>query len=214
MTKHLELPDLKLSTELISEIANLNWHTLELALGVTRVFYLKHLLLYCWREKVSPWGFFSNGGPLSFGNLMTYRFPKHIEDAILKELQPYLKNIKENPTVRLQLIYGGKQIAVHVDPTRSISLIYPIKNHDTAYTTFYEPVAPLPSKGAVNPLNCRQIGAIKIANTPAMFEVNKPHSVNYTLGTLTKDNPRISLSIKWSKSTFNQIKKQFNENSN
>lgn len=203
MTQYLKLSNLTFSDNLVNTIGQLSWQDMTPVFDVSPAFYLAHVFEFCWKNKVMPWPFFNKGW---FGRLLSYKFPQHIEEAILSELYSQAKKIKEVPIIRLQVIYGGSHVAVHTDPTRSVSLVYPISNHDVAHTTFYNgPITP----GIVNPADCTVLDSVVIADAPVMFEVDKPHSVDYASGTLTKQNPRISLSIKWQYSSFEQVAKHF-----
>ena len=203
MTQHLQLTNLKISDNLVNTISNINWQSLTPVFKVSPWFYFCHVLQHCYQHKIMPWHFLSNG---SVGTLLTYKFPETIENAIKQELYASIYNMKEQPIIRLQVIYGGRHIAVHTDPTRSVSLVYPISNHNYAKTTFYKGPSTL---GVINPADCVLDDYVIIDKHPVMFEVSKPHSVNYPAGTLTKQQPRISLSIKWQHSTFDQIAKHF-----
>jgi hypothetical protein len=211
MTQYLELKNLKLSDKLVKTISDIDWHSMKPAHYAGPWQFLRAVLRYCYKNKVMPCIFFSEGWP---GTVITYKLPQLIEDAIALELQAVTHVMKEQPIIRLQVIYGGCQIAMHTDVTRNVSLVYPISNHSSARTTFYKE-SPIKSKdrfsmpGVVNPTNCVLDDYVIIDKHPVMFDVSKPHSVNYAKGTLTKQNPRISVGIKWQHSTFNQIAKHF-----
>jgi hypothetical protein len=62
----------------------------------------------------------------------------------------------------------------------------------------------------VDPTTCLLTSSVTIGQHPALLDVDCPHDVTYKKNSITFDNPRISLNLKWEDMKFQQVLKYFN----
>lgn len=195
--------DLSIPYRIKKEILNLDLSDLVLTTTLNRWVVIKelvksrdfNLLDYC-----KQYGFFFE----KIGVINNYCLPPSIATAVAKHYKKYFGTINEEPIIRLQVMYGGTQIPMHIDLTRSVSLIIPVANHSSAVTNFYSASRSL-ARGLINPADCKLSNSVTISKYPALLDVDQVHSVNYDLKSLTKTEPRISLNLKWPTVKFNEL---------
>ena len=204
------LTDFELPSDIVSDIKNLDQGQLEAAMISDRFFYIKVLREegFSWFEIVK-W-FMSYGWLFSkTGTLSTYKLPLDIEHRISEFLKNSVdSSADQNLFLRLQVIYNGSLVPLHVDRTRSASIIYPIDHSQPAVTKFYKAIGQA-RRGLCDPTQCEQVDSVLIKHIPVLLNVDEIHSVEYTAGSITKDCPRISLAIKWENRSAAEIELMF-----
>ena len=105
---------------------NLNWHDLEnnTSMGVPENLRSQYQSFYGPENKL-------------IGTIFTLQLPVEIEQEIRSQWA-FLTEFDDQPIIRLQIVCGGSQIPVHVDLTKTTSLIFPVANHQNCFTQFYE----------------------------------------------------------------------------
>lgn len=204
------LSNFALPSDLVSDIKNLDYSQLEAAMISDRFFYIKALREegFSWIE-IFKW-FKSYGWMFSkTGTLTTYKLPLDIEHRIIEFLKKSVdSSADQNLFLRLQIVYNGSLIPLHVDRTRSASIIYPIDHSYPALTKFYK-TTNVTRRGMCNPNYCKEVDSILIKNDPVLLNVDEIHSIEYAEGSITKHSPRISLAIKWEHRSVDEIELLF-----
>ena len=105
---------------------NLNWHDLEnnTSMGVPENLRSQYQSFYGPENKL-------------IGTIFTLQLPVEIEQEIRSQWT-FLTEFDDQPIIRLQIVCGGSLIPVHVDITKTTSLIFPVANHQNCFTQFYE----------------------------------------------------------------------------
>ena len=73
----------------------------------------------------------------NMASITTWHLPNQLEQSLLDEYEYFFNLINEAPEIRLQTI-AGVHFPVHVDRHRSVSIVYPLKNHSNTWTKFYD----------------------------------------------------------------------------
>ena len=195
------LPNLAVNDTLLQELISVNWVAMPGAFKLTSFDMLKDFIktevplvhvfaTYGWRlQKVSKF--------------FTVKLPAKIEKQI-HDNWPFLNKMPELPFIRLQIVYGGMHVPLHIDKTRSASLIYPLKNHGSAVTNFYSSEYTFSRRGMVDPSKCSLVESIKIDQCPVLLNVDQIHDVKF-LEPASINNARVSLNLKWEKMKYNQV---------
>lgn len=202
------IPDLVLSAQLKKEIDRLDHGTLSMAYCADRNVFLKEFVR---AKKYQSWksirgfqrwyGFFGQ----HIGTIEYYHLPTELLSKVQAHYNNFFADIKEQPVIRLQVIYGGSMIPLHVDLTRSTSLIIPVKHHARTKTNFYSLNTMPENRGMIEPTDCKLIKSITIDQIPALLDVDQIHAVTYNKDTLTRACPRVSLNLKWPETKFNVV---------
>lgn len=203
-------PGLVFPTNLKNKIKSLDWSTLPLAYRADRLVFLKEFIrakkytsLSAIRGFQKCYGFFAQ----NVGTIDNYHLPEDLLSQVQNHYSQFFDHLDEQPIIRLQIVHGGNLIPLHIDLTRSTSLIVPISHLAPARTNFYtSPDAPT-SRGMVDPTNCQLTNSIIIDRIPALLDVDQIHAVTYDKHTLTRESPRISINLKWSSTKFSTIAK-------
>jgi len=134
----------------------------------------------------------------NLASLENYALSTNLEKSILSEIMMVF-NTNEIPVVRLQRIHGGNSIPIHIDMTRHSSLIIPLENHDNSITNFftYDGV----DCQLIDPLRCKYWKSVEI-DCPTLIDTKVPHNV-----VLSKNTTRVSITAKWSNTSFNDLKR-------
>jgi len=143
------------------------------------------------------------------GYYKSFILPKILKCAVLKSLHPWIKNMPEKPVVILQTIYGAKRIPMHVDPLSTVGLLIPISNHENSHTNFYTSDQHYSAGSVVDPQHCTLIHSINVLAHPVLINTTKIHDVTIDPRQHTKQNPRLTVNVKWSKMTFEQVVSYF-----
>jgi hypothetical protein len=201
-------PNLVLPPELTDEIKSLNWSKLPLAFRADQQAFLKQFIQ---TKKYHNWtsirgfqrwyGFFAQ----KIGTLDSYHLPDTLLSKVQNHYNQFFNQLNEPPIIRLQIIYGGTLIPLHIDLTRSTSLIIPIEHEIQANTNFYTSAINPTLRGMINPNDCVLNNSIIINRIPGLLDVDQIHSVTYNK--LTRESPRISLNLKWPTTKFNTVAK-------
>ena len=105
---------------------NLNWHDLSnnTSIGVLENQRSKYQSFY---------------GPENnlVGTMFNFELPIELDKEIRSQWK-FLSHFSDQPILRFQIVCGGSMIPVHVDVTKTTSLIFPIANHENCFTQFYE----------------------------------------------------------------------------
>lgn len=206
---YITLPNFCFNNLLVKTISELQIQNLSTANRYGRFEYIKSLRTYhklSWLQ-ILTWAntygwFFSTAGVLD-----SYRLPTNIENDIVKELLTMFdKSTVDDCVIRLQVVYGGDVIPLHIDITRTASIIYPIHHNETAYTVFCQRPQPiLPTEQLFKPSECNEVDRVLIDHISVLFDTKVIHGVYYHGQQLTKNNPRVSVSIKWKTLTIDNI---------
>lgn len=135
-----KLPNVTLSNDIINSIKNLpwqtmakrdiyenlNWHDLgkSTSTGVPENLRSEYQSFYGVENKL-------------VGTMFNFELPVEIEQEIQSQWK-FLSHFSDQPILRLQIVCGGSMIPVHVDVTKTTSLIFPLANHENCFTQFYE----------------------------------------------------------------------------
>lgn len=196
----LKLTDWNITEDLRSSVIFLDHKTLPITTSSSKLNSTKIIFKGWASGKYKLRGFQHLYGVLgqNLASIENYALPMELEKKILSEV-----NLKfagdESPTVRLQRIHGGVCVPIHIDMTRHSSLIIPLANHDGSVTQFFK------YSGAhdqiIDPLQCKFWKKVEI-DAPTLIDTKVPHNV-----VLTRNTVRLSLTIKWSNTSFNDLVK-------
>ena len=196
LTNYIEYPSFELSPENLYKIQNLNWEQLCVTTELTKwtVFekFVRHSYLCNWKaiNFIKRYGIFGQ----HISTLKNIRLPDEIEQEICQQVKHFF-NINSSPVVRLQVVFGGKIVPMHTDPTRELSFIIPIMNHANSFTRFYQTGKVEKFDGLCDPGNCVCVDQIEIL-VPTLINTKQIHSVEFN-NIYTKTSPRISITAKW-----------------
>ena len=206
MTKnYFVIKDFELSRPILNQLRSLDWQSLPVTLktdsGGYRRLLLGNLRFRDFYTFVKAYGW-------NFGRMATMDscvLPSDLVQKISKEVQEYFSQPSDDLVIRLQIAYNGETVPLHVDTTRTASLIYPLSHPERSDTVFYDSK---PNKTHVidclDPDSFTESCRINIRQHPVLLDVKVPHAV-FLSEIYTKANPRISLSIKWKTLEFNQL---------
>ena len=135
-----KLPNISLSNDIVDAVKklpwqrmakkdiyeNLNWHDLKhnTSMGVPENLRSQYQSFYGSENKL-------------IGTMFNFKLPVEIEQEIRSQWT-FLTEFDDQPIIRLQIVCGGSLIPVHVDVTKTTSLIFPVANHQNCFTQFYE----------------------------------------------------------------------------
>jgi hypothetical protein len=202
------VPALALPKKLKTEIEQLDWTKLSMAYRADRLVFLKEFFR---SKKYKSWksirgfqkyyGFFLQ----NIGTIEYYHLPEDLLSSVQSHYSNLFKSITENPVIRLQIIHSGSMIPLHIDLTRSTSLIIPVLHRTQAKTNFYSLNTMPNNRGMIEPTDCKLLRSIIIDQVPALLDVDEIHAVTYDKNTLTPDHPRVSVNLKWPETKFNVV---------
>jgi hypothetical protein len=202
---HIKQLNFNLPSDILKELKNLNWHNLELSTS----FDYKNYLHSAWTA-----GFLFNfllhykGNPLNAGCVKNFVLPAELSAGIKLELDKILsKEIVDQAIIRLQLIYGGTGLPLHVDPTRSASIVYPVSHPYYSETRIFSQNKNLNSRGLKDYQKCCLKDMIEINDQPVLIDTDQPHDVWYAKNIYTEKQPRVSLTVKFETVKFDQLTK-------
>lgn len=201
--KHFHPLDFRLSDSLIRATRQLQWYSLPL----TTKFGGFSFALGAWRSKFL-WDFlqYHRCNITNIGTIELRRLPIDIESDIRKSIVPLLgSHMVKKAIIRLQIVYGGQGIPVHIDPTRSAGVVYPLSHDHDSWTEFYQTSDMSNRRGIINPRSCVMIESVNITHQPVLLDLDQPHAVVYDKNAYSKQSPRISLSIKFENVTFTEL---------
>lgn len=134
------LPNTSLSNDIVAAVKNLpwqrmakkdiyenlNWHDLEYntSMGVTEDLRSQYQSFYGTENNL-------------VGTMFNFELPIELDKEIRSQWK-FLSHFNDQPILRLQIVCGGSMIPVHVDVTKTTSLIFPLVNHENCFTQFYE----------------------------------------------------------------------------
>jgi len=199
------IKDFELSRPILNQLRSLDWQSLPVTLktdsGGYRRLLLGNLRFRDFYTFVKAYGW-------NFGRMAVMDscvLPDDLVEKIKKEVQEYFPQSSDDLIIRLQIAYNGETVPLHIDTTRTASLVYPLIHHSRSDTVFY---SSKPNKTHVidclDPDSFNESCRINIDQHPVLLDVKVPHAV-FLSNTYTKAYPRISLTIKWKTLEFNQL---------
>jgi len=202
-----QLTDFKLPTDLDLELRYLDWRDMQKIScydqWVSLKFWARNFSWTTYKIFFNHYGWLFN----RIATLDSYLLDESLTKAVTQYTSDYFqRDLTNEITVRLQVIYHGSCVPLHIDPTRTVSLIYPLAHRHTSYTISHESTE-LVSPGMVNPLYCREVNRVSADVYPALVDVSNIHSVTFDAKSYTKLDPRISLAIKWKTLSFAELVK-------
>ena len=199
---YYNINNFKLSSQLEDQLFCLDWQSLP----VTTVFGKKEIFYDSYINN-SMLDMFKHYGLVlqKIGIIISSKLPDRLEWDIRNEIKQQFGELLSNEViVRLQMVYGGEGIPIHIDRTRNSSIVYPISHAAGGSTEFYEYNGP-PIRGMISPQWCKLTQKVVIDRTPVLLDTRSPHAIRYNKGTYTKKDPRISLSLKFEKLDFQTV---------
>ena len=198
-----------LTTDLLNNVQLLDRKYLEIGTIYNRINVVKALRHYhqlSWPTILKEWAFAYGVLFSRVGTIESLKLPDYLEKEVLMQLSTiFCQSVIDDCTVRLQVVYGGNYIPPHIDITRTASLICPISNHNSAHTVFYQLTRPISKTEQIFKLNSLQEDTRVIINEhPVLFDTKTIHAVMYP-SSISKSNPRLSISIKWKSLKIKQI---------
>jgi len=212
MKYYQELPGLKFPPALIKNLTNIDLSLLDVRDSNVSSpwWYFKQ----CVRRGDSlNWNLYRHYG-LFFrhtGYYDSYNLPEKLQSFVYKILNRDIKDMPEQPTMKLQTIYGGQCIPLHIDPMSTVGLLVPLSNHGDAYTNFYESTEKYNPKSTIDPKKCHLVDRVNVLNYPALIDTTKIHNVTIDPKLHTKTNPRLTLNIKWRQMSFDSVLSYFSK---
>jgi hypothetical protein len=198
--KFVELPSFKLPEWLIDNLKIIDRFSLA---GSTSFGPQDYRQMFVSRFKWSEYIDFAKEYGWLFNNTCTtdyYILPKDLDKIITDKISDFFgEDLTDEIVIRLQSMYGARGTAWHIDPTRTVSLIYPVIHQYPAETCFYQQKIPLSNEqsGLVNPAHYQLVDSICIDKCPVLLNVKNVHSVMFGDSKFTKQMPRLSLTVKW-----------------
>jgi hypothetical protein len=198
MAHYQVIPELQLAEDLQQRLECLDWRELAVTTEANRKQVLKRMVKAGnWSDYLACYGWLLN----RVGVVKNLRIDHDLEQKIIKVIQNYF-GCDEQPVLRLQVMFGGAMLPLHTDITRHASLIFPIANHRSARTNFYESMTDF-DPALPNPMQCMCVESIVIT-APTLINTDCIHSVVY-LEPITEQCPRISLTAKWANTKFQDL---------
>ena len=201
---YYKINNFKLSNRLEDQLQLfcLDWQALPIAtaLGKKESFYNSYIN-NCMLDTFKHYGLVLQ----KIGNIISSKLPEKLEWDIRDEIkQQYGELLSNEVIIRLQIVYGGEGIPIHIDRTRNSSIVYPISHAQAGSTEFYEYNGPA-IRGMISPQWCKLTQTVVIDRIPVLLDTTSPHAIRYSKGTYTKKDPRISLSLKFEKLDFQTV---------
>ena len=198
MIHYQAIPELQLDSELQQLLENLDWQKLTVTTEANRKQVFRRMIRAGnWADYLAVYGWLLG----KIGVVKNLRLDNALEQAITKVIQNYFE-CDEAPVLRLQVMFGGEMLPLHTDITRHASLIFPIANHLSARTNFYESMTDF-DPALPNPMQCMCVESTVIT-VPTLINTDCIHSVVY-IEPITKQRPRISLTAKWANTKFRDL---------
>ena len=199
------ITNFKLPRKIQQVLENIDWKILPVASKFNKIQLLKMLI----RNKILINGLFHYGILLQDAStLVSTRLPQDLEKLVRQYLEKKFGSLLATEAIiRLQVVYGGKIVPIHIDLTKQSSIVYPIKHKHTSSTLFYN-CKRVNTRELIDPKKCTLYEEVSVTDMPVLLDTNVPHAVKYSKNLYTYDDPRISLSIKFEKLTFSTVHKE------
>jgi hypothetical protein len=209
---YTELPKFKLDDDLINIIATASWVEFEFTHVANRSWVLERIKsIGNYKNFIQLYGIFQQ----KVGTAISAKLPQHIEEHILSKITKiFPKEIFGKPVIRAQIVFGGFMssiIPLHIDETRSSSIVYPITHDESTFTNFYKSsytVNNQNTRGMIDPSDCKLVDSVVISNVPVLLNVDKIHSVHSNIS-ISKSKPRISVTIKWQDAKYKKLQQYY-----
>lgn len=198
--KHVNL---KLPDSIIKDLRQIDWRNLT----PTTSFNYKNYLRAAWTAKfLLDFLFYYKLNLSNLGNVNFFTLPHVMSTSITQELTKILpREIVSQAVIRLQVIYGSVGIPVHIDETRSSSIVYPIYHpHQSETRGFSKNIRESP-RALQNYRNCTMVSSTIVETCPVLLNTDCPHDVFYSKNVYNIDQPRISLTIKFETVKFTDL---------
>lgn len=205
MRYHQVIADLNLDADLQRGIELLAWQQLTVTTEVNRLGVFRRMIRTGdnWFDYLAYYGWMLG----RIATVKNLRIDHELEQQCVDIVKRHF-GCSEAPVVRLQVMFGGQMLPLHIDTPKHASLVIPINNHEGASTNFYRARRPVNS-ALPNPRQCECVESIVIAR-PTLIDTDCIHSVVYD-EPITKQYPRISLTAKWTATGFRDLAKVFNK---
>lgn len=192
-----------LDKDLYHLLLDLDPRTLPVTTKLNRFTVIKSLVTNT--EAWNLWSFISNYGLFGqkIATLLNLRLPTDLESLVLGNIKEHIES-KEIPIVRMQIVFGGSRVPLHIDPTRTASLIIPLANHGGSVTRFYH--SKISSPGLIDPKDADLAEQINI-DDPTLLNTKLAHDVECARS-FSMSASRTSLTVKWAHTGFNQLVRQ------
>jgi hypothetical protein len=205
MLPNIKKIDFKLSTDLLVSLNALDWTKLPVQASFSHLDYVRYAWKYNWFIDFIK--YYNLIFP-QFGKIKTFKLPDELDIQVRDKFSKlFSTEIANQAIIRLQVVYGGCGIPIHIDSTRSASIVYPLKHSNKCLTSIHKSWDGHVEthRGILNPRHYVTIKSVNIQNQPVLIDVNQPHSISYPSNSYTKSNPRISLGIKFEKITYSKL---------
>lgn len=202
---HYTITNFKLPKKIQQALESIDWKILPVASKFTKIQFLKMLI----KNKILINGLVHYGILLQDAStLVSTRLPQDLEKLVRQYIEKKFGSLLATEAIiRLQVVYGGKVVPIHIDLTRQSSIVYPIKHQHISSTLFYN-CKKVNTRELIDPKKCTLYDEVSVTDMPVLLDTNVPHAVKYTKNLYTYDDPRISLSIKFEKLTFSTVYKE------
>lgn len=201
MAYHQIISDLHLSANLQQQLKSLVWRQLPVTTDIDRLVVLRRMIRTRdnWLDYLVHYGWKLQ----RIATLKNLRIDRELEEQVVDIVQKHF-GCSESPVVRLQVMFGGQMLPLHIDTPKHASLIIPIDNHSSASTHFYQALRPV-DPALPNPLQCDCVESIVISQ-PTLIDTDCIHNVMHN-AVVTKQHPRISVTAKWTSTKFSDLAK-------
>ena len=205
MRHHQVIADLYLDADLQRSIELLAWQKLTVTTEVNRLRVFRRMINTGdnWLDYLAYYGWLLG----RIATVKNLRIDHDLEQQVVDIVQQHF-GCSEAPVVRLQVMFGGQMLPLHIDTPKHASLVIPIDNHKCASTNFYRALRPVDS-ALPNPQQCECVESVVI-DRPTLIDTDCIHSVVYN-EPITKQYPRISLTAKWMITGFRDLAKVFDK---
>lgn len=199
---YYQIPDWNLDSQLRSKILDLNWSVLPSTTASNRYLMAKLILQGHFKKQYSLWAFVKYYGIAlqKICHLANIKLPTELEQQI-KDYISELFPVKEIPVIRLQIMFGGTYLPIHIDSTRNASLVIPIAHCENTKTQFFSYTGE--KMQLIDPSRCVLLTQTEIT-MPTMIDTTLPHSV-YCENPVTSSHPRLSLTAKWPQTKYSEL---------
>lgn len=183
-----------LTAELISAVRSLDTNDLLVTTSSSRMRTCTEIIKGCMQKKWNLKSFCQTYGIVGekLSCVQNFRLPDHLESGIMDQLTDRFR-FSGDPVIRLQKIFGGGIMPIHVDLTRTASLVIPLQNHADTCTQFFRYQGPV--QQLIDPSLCQIFDSVEISR-PTLIDTKIPHNV-VSPKKQTAENTRLSITLKW-----------------
>ena len=201
-TPFFQLSGWDISADLKHQISRFDWRSLEITTELSPVSVCA-LIIKGWVDRqwslvsfANAYGMFLQDIP----RLLNLRLPEEIETQVLNQLPNGVREINA-PVIRMQVMFGGRFLPIHIDNTREASLVIPLNNHQGSSTQFFKCLGN-PAQ-LLDPSKCQLTDQVEVT-MPTLIDTKIPHAV-VCQQTPSKLAPRLSLTVKWPNTKYSKL---------